>query len=307
MRVWESLGLGLAVASLLSLASCSQAGQVSGVYMQSSRDEVVLFQLIETADGSLSGRIEAVNLRTDGSIDDKAYSLEGSADHNQIILKPNLFFGMGPVLSGDIRGNTLHIISDTGTGTFTRTSLDAFQTEKQRLTAKGASMKQTNAQIKARQDEAAFLKNLSSEGVNLVTGLRKLSDIETKADVSTTRTGQSRDKIFSTITDLKQKMRTASPDQRSDIGYAIQDQMYELNSLKSDFESDLHELAFAYNDIETAIGSFKTHCDEAVEKGYQPLPAQCSDIPSYSDQYQVSRSRVRTQVNAMLATLKQPQ
>lgn len=83
--------------------------------------------------------------------------------------------------------------------------------------------------------------------------------------------------------------------------------MYELNALKSNYESDLHELALAHNDIETVIGSLKAHCDEATEKGYQPLPTQCGDIPSYSDQYQASRSRVRTKVNAMLATLKQPQ
>jgi|GEM_PF-2014796 len=307
MKAWKSLGLGLAVVGLLSLASCSQAGQVSGVYMQSSKDEVVLVQLIETADGVLSGRIEAVNLRADGSIDDAAYSLDGSADHGQIILKSNLFFGVGPVLSGDVRGSTLHIISNTGTGTFTRTNLKAFQAEKQKLATRGMSVKQANAQTKARQDEAAFLQDLSSQGVNLVTSLRKLPEVETKADAYTTRTSQSRDRIFDTIADLKQKARTASPDQRSDIGYAIQDQMYELNSLKSDYESVLHELAFAYNDIETAIGSFKAHCNEAGAKGYQPLPAQCSDIPSYGDQYQASRSRMRTQANAILVTLKPPQ
>jgi hypothetical protein len=143
--------------AFLCLAGCSDTGQVSGVYVHKSDNELLFVQIVKTDDGILTGRGETVAVMADGSLKDESFPLEGSVDGTQLSLKSNVFLGLGPSFSGAVSGNTLTLVSDGGQTVLKRTTLEDFTLQKNNLSDAAKSIVATNERVKNQATQQSYL------------------------------------------------------------------------------------------------------------------------------------------------------
>ena len=69
----------------MSLVACGKP-TVTGTYVGKSGDSVVLLDLVQTGGGQVTGRLEGISLKADGSISDDASAVSGLTDGKSVSL-----------------------------------------------------------------------------------------------------------------------------------------------------------------------------------------------------------------------------
>ena len=112
-RLLQSLSL----AFLLIIASTATAADgISGAYVGKASDSAYFIQIVQTADGNLSGRYEEISFNQNAELHDLNASLTGVAKDNTLVLslKPAELFSTVIVLSGSLQDGILHLSGGSG-------------------------------------------------------------------------------------------------------------------------------------------------------------------------------------------------
>lgn len=129
MRPLGLLTVALALVALATLGACNPA-KVSGAYVYSGTTEVAMLQLVEGADGSLSGSLQTATANASNRVNVESVALSGTIDGNTLTLSTPTFLGMSTTFSGVRSGNDIALTFTTSgnvnTITFQRSSPDEF-------------------------------------------------------------------------------------------------------------------------------------------------------------------------------------
>jgi hypothetical protein len=122
-----------------TVAGCRS--DVSGVYIGTSPTDAEMVQLVQGSDGKVTGRIEQVLIKADGSVSDESIAVEGAADSSQIVLTPkaSLSDGSGSQ-TGLIHNNSLELSWNGGHRTLTKSDAAKFATEAGKVRARAAEI-----------------------------------------------------------------------------------------------------------------------------------------------------------------------
>lgn len=150
------------------------ADGLSGTYVGRGSNGAFLVQIVETADGHLTGRYEQVVLQPDGKIDDMNAVIAGAADGQTVVvtIKPSELLSGTIAASGTVEGRLLHL---TGGGNGANLTLNLvrsdeadFRNQVAALTEQSRRMNEARARREAEQrhakmeaDQIANLQNLT--------------------------------------------------------------------------------------------------------------------------------------------------
>jgi len=122
----------LAFCLAIVLASCGNP-EVSGIYLHASDRKVILVQLVEAKDGTVTGRLEEVTISDRGVVSDKTIPLDGVASDENIVFKPvSAWFG-GLQASGTVNSNVLSIVGSGTQLSIRRSNLEEYKAAIARL------------------------------------------------------------------------------------------------------------------------------------------------------------------------------
>jgi uncharacterized protein (DUF2237 family) len=166
----------------LMLASCGRL-DASGIYVLPSDREVTLVQLVETKDGTLTGRLENVRVDAAGVVHDKSVNLDGAASGHDLMFKPTSawFGGLNATGSFDRGGLTL-----TGAGLSLkadRSSLEKYQAAVAHLRSLATTDRQSIAAARAQEAAQAAQAQAETEAAKRVSALEAAS-VELRSDTA---------------------------------------------------------------------------------------------------------------------------
>jgi hypothetical protein len=122
--MWKSIGI--ATCAVLLLGSCGNPG-ASGIYLATSDRMVTLIQIVESKDGVLTGRLEQVSEKSDGTVKDETIPLDGAASGNDLVFKPTSALLGGLQASGTLSGDHLTLTGAGYTLQASRSRLEDYQ------------------------------------------------------------------------------------------------------------------------------------------------------------------------------------
>ena len=286
------------------LAGCSDAGNISGVYVRESDNQLMFVQIVKTDDGRVTGRSETVTMMDDGSIKDESFPLEGSIDGAQLSLKSNVIFGMGPSFSGTVSGNALTIVGDGGQAVLRRTTLEKFTRQKNDLSALAKTTLASNERAKSESERKAYLKLLGDDGDELEAKLPQAFPLlDQKVDAILSNLQTRHDVISGNIKKLKARWLITPSDEKGSVEGDIQAQEGDMQALAGDFDARVSDVRGFYDQLETAVTEFKNKCEKAASMAYVPLPPQCANAQNYISQYQTSRAATKAKFDAASAAM----
>lgn len=291
----------------LSLAGCSQADPMSGVYMQKRGNSLLMIQIVKTPDGKITGRGEAVSVDEDGSLKDDAFPLEGGADGAQLSLKSNVFLGLGQSFSGNLSGNTLHIVTDAGQADLSRSDLNGFTNAKSGLQGVARATLAANQRAKDDADEKTFLTSLANDGAKIDAGIpANFAVIEEASDRFIAGIQSQHDTIVNNVKKLKAKWFITPSDDKGSVEGDIQSQEGDMQSLQGDYEAKINDIRQGYDTVEAGLDRFKSNCQKGTTMSAAPVPAQCAKADTYLSLYAASRARLKAKYeNAGVAMFPQ--
>lgn len=153
----RAAALGLGVAALLLLPGCEKS--ISGSYLASDQRAVCWLQLVQTPDNHVTGQLDALIMKPDGSVERDSISVTGASDGNNVSLKGSSFLGLESVmLSGSLQGDELaltgsqSLTAQTIPATFTRSSVTAYQAQVAELNARAQTIVRVNAAARAKAE-----------------------------------------------------------------------------------------------------------------------------------------------------------
>lgn len=144
MTSYRSVALG----AVLFLAACGKP-DASGIYVYSTDREVVMVQLMQSADGKLTGRLQSDAINTDGTTAEKSASADGAVSGHDLLLKPSSIWYGGVQATGTFKGDTLTLAGTGFTLQATRATLEDYQQAVARLQSMAANQRQQWAKQKA--------------------------------------------------------------------------------------------------------------------------------------------------------------
>jgi hypothetical protein len=151
-------------ASLLlsTLISTPALASITGVYVANDPGSALLVQIVQTPDGRLSGRMEAMTVDTSGKLRDRTSVIEGAADHGEVTLSPKspILLGAAPSMTGHLSGDQLTLSWGGSNYVLKRSGVAAFDIAAQKLKVASLEIKafrKREAQIAARQALSAQL------------------------------------------------------------------------------------------------------------------------------------------------------
>jgi len=101
---------GLILCTALALVSPVRADGVSGTYVAGSANSAILLQVVQTADGQLTGRYEQVVLQNGGKVARMVASVTGASDgHTIVVIKPTGLLSGSITASGVVDGSIVRL------------------------------------------------------------------------------------------------------------------------------------------------------------------------------------------------------
>jgi hypothetical protein len=157
----------------------ASAERMSGTYVGKGWNAAFLVQVVESADGHLTGRYEQMVLRPNGKLDDMSATITGAADGQTVVvtIKPGEILSNTIAASGTMQGGVLHL-SGSGGLNFNLAKADEadFRAQVAILTERGnqiigAKFRQEAAerQPKIEADRLAEIQNLTARMAKFVT------------------------------------------------------------------------------------------------------------------------------------------
>ncbi|MGD0470627.1 MAG: hypothetical protein ABSA54_19795 [Terriglobales bacterium] len=136
----------LLCALLLSVNTACASSRIGGTYVAHGERFVEILQLTESQDGQITGVLNTMELKNDGSIDtDEASITSGTIDGDQLTLHISELAVFGENIAGTVSGSTIRLQSTGKDGSvltweFQRASLEEFKTYADRLKSEGAAI-----------------------------------------------------------------------------------------------------------------------------------------------------------------------
>tara|TARA_Y100000052_G_scaffold27549_1_gene36168 strand:+ start:14626 stop:15531 length:906 start_codon:yes stop_codon:yes gene_type:complete len=266
----------LAQTILLILVSGSfpaAMAEMSGVYLQSSPQQLQVLHLVESKSGSLSGQLETYHLKISGHLSSATLHLTGNVSDRQIILKTSsdlstLFTTIS--LAGKLSGRTLHLTWQDGAGRFQKSSLSNRNKKLQELTDLSEAIKIRNEetrrleQFQKTQDELKLLLN-SVEPVSSQMSALRSSYITTR---EAARKQQA--ELALTVNKLGHM---------SDEAYALEDELFELTDELRSVADTVHtvrsDLNWRLSSAQQDIDRLLRYCHENAQHPSQRLSDLC--------------------------------
>lgn len=288
----------------MALAACIQSdSDVSGVYVEQTGSELVLIQIVKSEDGNVTGRGELVKF-VNGQLDMQSFSLTGTADGSQISLKSNVFLGLGPSFSGEVKSNTLTLVGVEGQSVLKRSSLEQFTKQKNELVSATQVVAVTDQNLKAGEQQRKFLADLAEEGLNIEIKVpQAYTVLEQKTDAILANTRSRYDGIQGNISKLKAEWLITPADDKGSVEGDIQSLKGDLLALEGDYVANLIDLRMAYDQLQAGLNGFKEKCDKAISMSYTPVPSQCGKSGEWIMQYDNHRAATKVKVDAANAAM----
>jgi hypothetical protein len=151
-KMINRLGLraGLMLAAAIAIASCSNP-DASGIYVYRGTNEVALVQLVETKEGTVTGRYEGVTVDSQGNVRDQSASLDGATSGNDLMFKPSSVWLGGVNASGSFDRGGLTLSGQGFSLEAGRSSLQQYQAAVADLREKAARTRQRLAEMQRQQ------------------------------------------------------------------------------------------------------------------------------------------------------------
>lgn len=146
--MWKAAAFSIAAAFLLT--SCGHP-DASGIYVSASDRQVTLVQLVETKDGTLTGRAEELSIDTDGNIKDRTVPLDGAASDGNLVFKPTSVWFGGLQATGTLSREGLSLTTNGNTFVIARSTMENYHAAVTRLREVAANARQKIADAKAVQ------------------------------------------------------------------------------------------------------------------------------------------------------------
>jgi hypothetical protein len=127
----------LAAVAIVALAGCSP--RHSGVYLINDNRSVVMVQVIEAKDRTLTGRIEEVSLDGDGKASSRSIPITGQVDGSEAVLRSGGLLG-GASFTGQFQMGAIILSRDGIAKTYRKANLATFEREVEKLRAQGDDM-----------------------------------------------------------------------------------------------------------------------------------------------------------------------
>jgi hypothetical protein len=164
---------------LFALISTPALASVTGVYVADDPGSALLVQIVQTPDGRLSGRMEAMTVDESGEVSDRTSVIEGAADHGEVTLSPKspILLGAAPSMTGHLSGRQLTLSWGGSNYVLKRSSSAAFDATAQKLKAASIEFKA----FRKREAQVAARQALSAQLSQRVTALRTELDSLNKA------------------------------------------------------------------------------------------------------------------------------
>jgi len=145
--MWKA---AIAASAALLLASCGRP-DASGIYVSASDRQVTLVQLVETKDGTLTGRAEDLSIDSNGDIKDRVIPLDGAASDGNLVFKPTSVWFGGLQATGTLTREGLALTTNGNTFVIARSNMENYQAAVAHLRDVSASERQKIANAKAAQ------------------------------------------------------------------------------------------------------------------------------------------------------------
>lgn len=284
------------VGMTLLLASCAKP-DASGIYLAASDRNVTLVQIIETKDGSLTGRLEEVRVETDGTVKDQTVPLDGTASDHELLFKPVSIWYGGLQASGTFTSDSLTLAAAGHTLNATRSSLDKFETaithlqqvaatDRQRIANFRAAEARRAAEVQAIKDAAAktttienFTARLSNDTARINYGIANCPDFGQRSAANTARIGK-----------MLRLAPTLSSIQRNELIVAanqIEVGTNQIEVARSQYAIELNQI---FQDAEPLADQLEQFCNSPQGARYsQPcVPAQAT-----ANEFRTSMARGR--------------
>ena len=181
----KQLGAAMRVISVIStcvailLVSCGRP-DASGLYVYASDRNVVLLQLVETKDGTVTGRLEHVTVTADGTVNYRSSAVDGVASGRELMFKPASAWYAGLAATGTFSSNGLTLTGMGRTLDAQRSSLDEYRAAVAHLQSVAAGDRQRIASLQAAQAaqaaQAQAARNFAEEIGRIETATAQLRD-----------------------------------------------------------------------------------------------------------------------------------
>jgi hypothetical protein len=146
--MWKAAAISVCAAFLL--ASCGRP-DASGIYVSASDRQVTLVQLVETKDGTLTGRAEELSIDSSGNVKDRIVPLDGAASDGNLVFKPTSVWFGGLQATGTLTRAGLALTTGGNTFVIARSTMENYQAAVAHFREVAASTRQKVADAKAAQ------------------------------------------------------------------------------------------------------------------------------------------------------------
>lgn len=138
------------ICTALLLSSCGRP-DASGIYVAASDREAVLVQLVETKDGNVTGRMEAVSIGPNGVVSYRSAPIDGAASDHDLMFKPASVWYGGLSETGTFSSSGLTLNGSGSTLNAQRSDLNNYRAAVAHIQSIAAVERQRIADLRAQQ------------------------------------------------------------------------------------------------------------------------------------------------------------
>jgi hypothetical protein len=290
--------LRFAIPALLaaSLAGCGKP-TVTGTYVGKSRDSVVLLDLVQADGGQVTGRLEGISLKPDGSISDEASAVSGLTDGKSVSLaaKPISLLPVTVQITGKLEGGHMNVSAgDTFTSDLVKSDVATFHDEAAKLRKRSSIMLAARAAAAAEQAAHVAAQQAQQQAaIARATLLQTITALLPRVDQMSARLGSIATKgatieaAYTKTTEqmaaLLERERALTGDarsyQRGQISYAIQQNASAADRAHSQVQSSQSELGGSLTQLGTQSDAALASCRGlSPETAEPPLQTACADF-----------------------------
>jgi hypothetical protein len=145
---------GCAALAPLILVGCGRP-DASGIYLSASAHEVALVQLVQTKEGTITGRLEDVSVDGQGNVHDQTTNIDGAASGHDLMLKPASALLGGLNATGSFDGGGLSLTGDGFSLKAQRASLEKYQDARSNVEQLASTQRRHLAEERQKEADAA--------------------------------------------------------------------------------------------------------------------------------------------------------
>lgn len=304
------------------LASCGQSS-MTGTYVSKSENSIAMVHLVQSQNGALTGRIEAIDVKPDGSVTDNGANLTGVRDGEAVSLSvnSNSILSQGKQVSATIDGSRL-IITAAGSSApleLQRTDMATFLKDSAALRARASKLGQeTQArEQQAIQDRAsrdaqiANEKRILDQQQQLLSGITDLNEamdaFRPRAERIAKRAvavAAGYDRMTSAMQELLGRQQAMANQerfsvQRGQIGVAIAQRATATEQNHNEVESGSRDVANTLDRIEAGLNEALGRCQSSAAMTRGDLIESCRNLALRAADHRAIASKTRLQFDTL--------